>query len=222
MPHRFKAILFDLDGTIIDSAPDLCATMNVLLGQENRRQIEVDEMKACTGDGLQVMLEKAWRLTGVPVSADALPQLMPRFLSIYEEIVAKPECIYPGMLEFIQAECAAGTKLVVVTNKHEAATRRILKQLSLTQYFQLIIGGDTLRERKPHPLPILHALREINIGADDAVMIGDSPNDLLSAHGAGIPCIILSYGYSHSWPEDSKPDAIANHVEECRVALHIL
>ncbi len=223
MPHRFKAILFDLDGTIIDSAPDLCATMNILLGQENRRPIKLDEMKSCTGDGLKVMLEKAWRLTGeLPLPPDALPAMTARFLKIYEGIVAMPECIYPGMLDFLKTEFANGTKLGVVTNKHEAAARRILTQLNLAAFFHIIIGGDTLRERKPHPMPILHALHELNIANDDAVMIGDSPNDALSAHEAGIPSVILSYGYSHDWPAHLKPNAIANHVDDCRVALHIL
>lgn len=222
MPHRFKAILFDLDGTIIDSAADLQATMNTVLTQENRRAISLDEMKACTGDGLQVMLEKAMRLTGQPVDAAQISALMPRFLSIYEGIVAKPDCIYPGMLEFIHDEYTGGTKLAIVTNKHEAATRRILKQLQLDKYFDLVIGGDTLEQRKPHPLPVLHTLRILSVAQDDAVMIGDSPNDAYSATGAGIPSIILRYGYNHDWPDDLKPTAYANHVKECRVALQLI
>ncbi|MDX1922235.1 MAG: HAD-IA family hydrolase [Alphaproteobacteria bacterium] len=226
MPHRFKAILFDLDGTIIDSAPDLCATMNILLAEENRRQIKLDEMKSCTGDGLKVMLEKAWRLTtdnGVePLTPDRVPALMQRFLKIYEGIIAKPECIYPGMLEFLQTEFENGTKLAVVTNKHEAAARRILAQLKLADYFHIVIGGDTLRERKPHPMPILHVLHEFKIANDDAVMIGDSPNDALSARDAGIPSIILTYGYNHDWPADLKPAAYAIHVHDCRLALQLI
>ena len=222
MPHRFKAILFDLDGTIIDSADDLQATMNVILGQENRRPISLDEMKACTGDGLQTMLEKAMRLTGNPVDSAHIEHLMPRFLSVYEGVEAKPECIYPDMLEFIRAEHAQGTKLAVITNKHEAAARRIMKQLNLAKYFDVILGGDSLPQRKPHPLPILHTLHELNVAQDDAVMIGDSPNDALSARDAGISSIILRYGYNHDWPEGLQPTAYANHVQECRVALQLI
>ncbi|MBY0428488.1 MAG: HAD-IA family hydrolase [Alphaproteobacteria bacterium] len=222
MPHRFKAILFDLDGTIIDSAGDLQTTMNVILGQENRRPISLDEMKACTGDGLQMMLDKAMRLTGQPADAAMIAQLMPRFLSVYEGIEAKPECIYPHMAEFLQDEYMSGTKMAVVTNKHEAAARRILKQVALDKFFDVVIGGDTLSQRKPHPMPVLHALRELKISQDDAVMIGDSPNDALSARDAGVPSIILRYGYNHDWPANLKPSAYANHVEECRVALQLI
>lgn len=222
MPHRFKAILFDLDGTIIDSAGDLQTTMNVILGQENRRPISLDEMKACTGDGLQMMLDKAYRLTGAPADATAIASLMPRFLSVYEGVEAKPECIYPDMAEFLHNEHATGTKMAVITNKHEAAAQRILKQVSLDKYFDVVIGGDSLPQRKPHPLPILHTLHEFGISQDDAVMIGDSPNDALAAQAAGIPSIILRYGYNHDWPADLKPTAYANHVRECRVALQLI
>ena len=222
MPHRFKAILFDLDGTVIDSAGDLQATMNVILAQENRRPVSLDEMKGCTGDGLQAMLDKAMRLTGTPADATAIAQFMPRFLSVYEGVVAKPECIYPDMLNFIRSEHSVGTKLAIVTNKHEAAAKRILQQLELANYFDLILGGDSLAERKPHPLPILHTLRHLAVAQDDAVMIGDSPNDLLAAHGAGIPSIILRYGYQLDWPVDLQPSAFANHVQECRVALQLI
>jgi phosphoglycolate phosphatase len=222
MPHRFKAILFDLDGTIIDSAVDLQTTMNTLLKQENRSPIHLDGIKSCTGDGLQAMLDKALRLTGDPVDAARIEQLMPRFLSIYEGIVTKPDCIYPDMLEFIRSEYTGGTKLAIVTNKHESATRRILGQLELTRYFDVIIGGDSLVQRKPHPLPVLHALRTLAVAQDDAVMIGDSPNDVHAAHGAGIPSIILRYGYSQDWPEKCQPTAFANHVQECCVALQLI
>ncbi len=222
MPHRFKAILFDLDGTVIDSAGDLQATMNVILAQENRRPVSLDEMKGCTGDGLQAMLDKAWRLTGTPADANTIAQFMPRFLSVYEGIVAKPECIYPDMLDFIRSEHHAGTKLAIVTNKHEAAAKRILKQLELADYFDLILGGDSLSERKPHPLPLLHTLRHLAVAQDDAVMIGDSPNDSLAAQGAGIPSIILRYGYNLDWPVHLQPTAFANHVQECRVALQLI
>ena len=222
MPHRFKAILFDLDGTIIDSAGDLQTTMNLILGQENRRQISLDEMKACTGDGLQMMLDKAYRLTGSPIDAADIAALMPRFLSVYEGIEAKPECIYPDMAEFLRTEFVGGTKMAVITNKHEGAARRILKQVKLDKFFEVVIGGDTLPQRKPHPMPILHALHELKISQDDAVMIGDSPNDALSAQDAGIPSIILRYGYNHDWPDGLKPTAYANHVQECRVALQLI
>jgi phosphoglycolate phosphatase len=219
MLHRFKAILFDLDGTIIDSAADLQATMNTLLAQEGCTPISLDEMKACTGDGLQVMLEKALRLTG---GVGDVQSLMPRFLSIYEGIIAKPECIYPGMLRWLQDEKLAERKLAVVTNKHEAATRRILKQLSLDGYFDSIIGGDSLSQRKPHPMQILETLRRLNVSGDDAVMIGDSPNDACAARDAGIPSIILRYGYNDNWPDDVQPSAYANHVDECRIALQLI
>lgn len=222
MPHRFKALLFDLDGTIIDSVDDLCATANTLLTRLGRRPLTRDEMKVCTGDGLKAMLDKALRLTGPACAENDVVALMPEFLALYAEILPSPSCIFPGMMDFLAQEKTRGTRLAVVTNKHEAATHRLLKQLDLAEYFSVVIGGDTLAERKPHPLPLLHALRKLDVNRDDAAMIGDSQNDALAANSAGIPCVILRYGYGGEWPQDVKPDAFANDVAQCTIALQLL
>jgi phosphoglycolate phosphatase len=222
MAHRFKAILFDLDGTLIDSAPDLQTTANILLAQENRRPLTLDEMKNCTGDGLHAMLEKAFRLTGTPYENGAIQRLIPLYLKIYEGIIAQPSCIYPGIFDFLQRESVLATRMAVVTNKHEAAARRILGQVKMDHFFTHIIGGDTLQTRKPHPRPVLEALHRLGISSQDAVMIGDSPNDAIAARDAGIPCIIMRYGYTHEWPDDLKPAAYANHTNECDIALQLI
>jgi phosphoglycolate phosphatase len=219
MAHRFKAILFDLDGTLIDSVHDLCATMNSLLAGMGRRPVSVAEMKDCTGDGLKVMLDKAFRLTGAPIEPAQIEPGMKRFLEIYEQVIPRPTCIFPGIMDFLRRQKDAGVKMAVVTNKHESASRRLLRQLELTQYFSSVIGGDSCAERKPHPLPLLTALEQIGEKPDHAVMIGDSPNDVLAARAAGIAVLAINSGYTRNWPDDIQPHAWCGGAEEWQKAL---
>jgi phosphoglycolate phosphatase len=219
MPHRFKAILFDLDGTLIDSAYDLHATMNVVLREEGRRTIDLQDMKAATGDGLRVMLDKAWNLTGEPLTEAARDRLMPRFLEIYAATIPQLSCIFPGTLPFLEQQKRQGVKMAVCTNKHERISKHILKHLGLEPYFGACIGGDTLAERKPHPLPLQHALKILNVAPEDAVMIGDSPNDLWAATAAGLPCVMAEYGYTAGWPKDLVAAANLKTMESCEIVL---
>jgi phosphoglycolate phosphatase len=214
MKHRFKALLFDLDGTLIDSLPDLQATLNTLLRQEGRRELTSEEVMRATGDGLEAQLERGFAATGMALTREQVAALIPRWLAIYAEIVPQPSCIYPGMLDFLQNQKQAGIRMAVCTNKRESASVRILQQLDLDGYFSAVIGGDTLPERKPHPLPLLHALEKLGVGAKDAVMIGDGPNDCMAAAAAGIPCIIVRYGHAASWPGDLVPVAFIDHPNE--------
>lgn len=219
MSHRFRAILFDLDGTLIDSVHDLCASMNTLLAAQGRRNVSAAEMKDCTGDGLRVMLDKAFKLTGKPIEETHVELNMKRFLEIYEGIVPLPSCIFPGIVEFLRRQKDRGVKMAVCTNKHESASRRLLRQLNLVGYFSSIVGGDSCTERKPHPLPLLHALRQLGEQPKDAVMIGDSPNDVLAAHAAGIAMLAIHSGYTKNWPADIRPHAWCNNAAEWKTAL---
>lgn len=222
MNHRFKAILFDLDGTIIDSLSDLQKAINGLLVEEKRRPLDHEEIRACTGDGLRIMLGKAFSMTGQALEDKALEALMPRYLAIYAAITPQPSCIYDGMLAFLAEQKKAGIKLGLCTNKHEVSTRRIMRQLELDTFFDIMVGGDTLIEKKPHPMPLLHALKICGVTSDEAVMIGDSPNDTRAAAAAGMPSILARYGYTPDWPVDAPFTHAVACARDLPEALHIM
>lgn len=191
--HRFKALLFDLDGTLIDSAPDLQRAINAALATIKARPLSIDETHECLGDGLAVMLEKALRLSGA--TSHTVDELMPTYTSIYADIRAEPSCIYPGVREWLTEEKQRGVRLALCTNKNEKPARRILGDLDLASFFDVILGGDSLPNHKPDPAQLIHALEKTAVTPADAIMVGDSINDALAATRLGIPCLILKHGY---------------------------
>jgi phosphoglycolate phosphatase len=213
------ALLFDLDGTLIDSAGDLQTATNAILDQEGFAPLNRAAIETCLGDGLRLLLIKAFKLAGEDLDNDDLSQLMPDFMKIYAAIEPQPSCVYPGVLDFLKAQQARGVKLGLCTNKYESATLRILKTLDLEKYFSAIIGGDTVSECKPHPLPLQHALYQLDAMPQNAVMLGDHANDILAARGAGMKVIGAQYGYSHAWPANAAPDAFVKSFAEYAALL---
>jgi phosphoglycolate phosphatase len=214
MKPQLSALLFDLDGTLIDSAPDLRQAINTVLTHENLPVLTLEQAKLCLGDGLKKMLVKAFGLAGHPANEQDMQRLMPIFAEVYKSITPKPSCIFEGAREFLEAQAAQGIKLGLCTNKYEEATHRLLKQLDLARYFDVVVGGDTLPKLKPDPLPLQHALQVLKCDPANAIMIGDHANDVLAAHGAGMKVIGADYGYTHGWTDDAMPDARANVVSE--------
>jgi len=209
MPHRF-ALLFDLDGTLIDSAVDLQTATNVILAQEGLSPLNRKEIESCLGDGLRKLLIKAFAMKGRALSDAEVARLMPDFDKAYAVIEPQPSMIYPGVVEFLTAQKARGVKLGLCTNKYETATFRILKALDLDKLFSTIIGGDTVSECKPHPLPLLHTLKQLDAKKENALMLGDHANDVLSARSAGIKVVGARYGFSHAWQDNAMPDAFVD------------
>ena len=193
---QLKAIIFDLDGTLVDSAEDLRNAANALLGEENLPPVSLEDIKAMIGDGVAKLVERAILRTSGEVAA--LPRLVGRFMQIYEADASRHTLAYPGVRGTLEALSRMGLRLAVVTNKPHAATIAILESLGLSAFFDAVIGGDTLAERKPHPAPIEAALRLLGIGGDAAFMVGDNYHDVQAARAAGIAVVVaVTYGYSH-------------------------
>jgi len=190
-----KAIIFDLDGTLVDSASDLRDAVNVLLAEEGLRQLDLDEVKSMIGDGAAKLVERAVSATGGDRSR--LPALVTRFLQIYEADATRHTEAYPGVVETLVGLRQLGLPLAVGTNKPYRATIDILEALGLRGYFDAVIGGDTLPERKPHPAPILAALSRLGIAPEVALMVGDNYHDVQAAQAAGVRAFAVTYGYSH-------------------------
>jgi phosphoglycolate phosphatase len=190
-----KAVLCDLDGTLVDSAEDIRAALNQLLAADGRDPVGAAEIKTMIGDGVGKLIERALAARGGD-PADA-PGLTPRFLALYEPNAARSTRPYPGVPETLRALKARGLRIAVVTNKPERATREILASLDLAPLIEVVVGGDTAPERKPHPAPVLVALERLAVAPTEAVMVGDNHHDVSAARAAGVRAIAVTYGYSH-------------------------
>lgn len=217
---RLEAVLLDLDGTLVDSAEDLREALNGILAGEGLRPVTGAEVRAMIGDGVLKLVERGLARTGGdPARAGAL---VPAFLAAYEPRAARKTVLYPGVLDTLRGLRAAGLRLAVVTNKPEAATRRILEALGLAGLVAAVVGGDTLPERKPHPAPVTAALRALGVAADAAAMVGDNRHDVEAAHAAGLKAVLVGYGYAHGAPETLGADRIVAAFADLPQALRSL
>ena len=191
IPSPMPLAIFDLDGTLVDSAPDIRACLNRLMEREGLPPFSLPEVAAMIGDGARALLAKAFAARGVPLDEAVIAP----FLDDLEANSAKLTRPYPGIPEALDALTAAGWTLAVCTNKPIAATRALLASLGLAPIFAVVLGGDSLPVRKPDPGHVQGVLAEAGTAADDAVMIGDHQNDLRAAAGAGVRSIFAAWGY---------------------------
>ncbi len=183
--------IFDLDGTLVDSAPDLRAALNRLLAAEGLEPLSLPEVAAMIGDGARALLAKAFAAR----AAHFNEALLPGFLDDLEENSAVLTRPYPGMVAALEALSGRGWQHAVCTNKPIAATRALLDALGLAPHFALVLGGDSLAVKKPDPGHVLGILAGLGVAAGEAVMIGDHQNDIRAARGAGVCSVFAAWGY---------------------------
>ena len=193
----FGAVVFDLDGTLIDSAPDLRVALNKVLTRHNRASVSLHQVKMMVGDGAAKLVERAFAASGDEPAASRISSLTSEFLGFYEGHSAELTRPYPGVTSTLSALRARGLALGICTNKPEAATREVLRDLSMDGAFDAVLGGDTIDgARKPDPRIMQGMLDALDVGAKDAVMVGDAANDVDVARALQMPVIAVSYGYS--------------------------
>jgi len=214
-----RAILFDLDGTLVDTAPDLAATMNVLLEQHGRPALDAQGVRHLVGEGARVMMARAWAETGTPASEGELDDLFDAFLDYYINNIADFSRPFPGVEEVLKRLIDSGAKLAVCTNKPDVPTHKLLDALDLTKYFGAVIGADTLSECKPHPAPLLEAIARVQGTADHAIMVGDSKIDIHAARAANVPVIAVTFGYTSEPVQVFEPDHLIDHFHELPGAI---
>ncbi|MBT3991892.1 MAG: phosphoglycolate phosphatase [Rhodospirillaceae bacterium] len=198
MSAKFEAILFDLDGTLVDSAADLRRALNSTLAEQLRNSLDISEVKAMIGDGIAKLVERGFAATGPTPKADTLATLITRFSLHYDQNILAHTKLYPGVLEALRLLRVQGCRLGVCTNKPEAQAREILKGLNADLYFDVVTGGDSTDRRKPDPKPVLQALSQLGGTPETALFIGDSVNDAEAARRAGVASILVSYGYEQA------------------------
>ncbi|MEA3466447.1 MAG: HAD-IA family hydrolase [Thermodesulfobacteriota bacterium] len=185
-----KAFLFDLDGTLVDSSRDLANTVNRLRQHLDLPALAVETALSFVGDGTTKLVQRA-----LP---DGIyrPEHLQLFLQLYSDHLIEHSACYPGIREFLAQHHT--TALAVVTNKPYQLAIDLLQGLDLFEPFSFIVGGDSLAEKKPHPLPIFHTLQQLDIAPANCVMIGDHHTDLRSAEAAGVSSCFCHYGFGHT------------------------
>ncbi|MFT4185362.1 MAG: phosphoglycolate phosphatase [Rhizobium sp.] len=207
-------VVFDLDGTLLDTHADLVASLNHTIAALHLPPVTYDDVTHLVGNGAQVMIERACKLHGYMLSPEELPALLQRFIAHYTETMPGATQPYPGLLAAMDALKSQGYKLAVCTNKMEGLARTLLERLGLTHYFEAITGGDTFSVRKPNAEHLLGTVERAGGDISRTIMIGDSINDILVARNAGIPSIAVPFGYSDVGVETLGPSRIIMHYNE--------
>ncbi|PKQ08428.1 MAG: phosphoglycolate phosphatase [Alphaproteobacteria bacterium HGW-Alphaproteobacteria-12] len=212
-------LLFDLDGTLADTAADLCETMNVILELHDRARVPEARVRHLVGGGARLMLERGFRETGEAASEALLDRLLDEFLSYYAKHIADHTKLWPGVREQLDALEARGALMAVCTNKVEHLSRTLLEMLAIDRYFPVVIGGDTLAVKKPDPEHLFEAIRRLGGERADAAMVGDSETDVYAAKNAGLPVICVSFGYTRVPVAELEAEAVIDHFDEFPAAL---
>jgi N-acetyl-D-muramate 6-phosphate phosphatase len=191
MSLPLRAVLFDLDGTLLDTAPDLASALNALRREEGLAPVPYEAVRAVVSHGAARVVK-----TGFPdADADAAAALRERFLQLYRGALSRGTRLFPGMEQVLDSLEGRRLKSGIVTNKPAWLTDPLLEQLGLRARFACVVSGDTLAERKPHPLPLLHAAKLAGVTAGECIYVGDAERDVQAAHAAGMAAVVANYGY---------------------------
>jgi phosphoglycolate phosphatase len=216
------ALIFDLDGTLVDTAPDLWAATNHVMRRLGRRPLQVAEVRAFVGHGAKALIARGCEATGEAVKADELDSLYHEFIAYYTAHIADASKPYPGLLTFLDKARDSGFAMAVCTNKLEGLSVRLIEALGLMPYFGAIVGPDTIGIAKPDPAPLREALRRIGREGGSGVMFGDSETDIRTAQNAGMPVVAVSFGYTPLHVSAFGPTVIIDHYNEAWAALDTL
>lgn len=197
-------LIFDLDGTLVDSVADLTSSLNLLADELNQPQLTAERVRSIVGDGATKLIKRAFG------KENYQREYLFRFLDIYGQHLLDQTCCYPSIKQLLSQHPAE--HLAVVTNKPHRLTLELLSGLGLTEHFKVIIGGDSYAEKKPHPLPVQKALELLGAKPQQAVMIGDHHTDLYSGQAAGLATCFCAYGLGNT--DGLIPDFVANGSDE--------
>jgi phosphoglycolate phosphatase len=193
---RPDAVVWDLDGTLVESAPDLAKALNAVLNEHDCHGHPVAQVRPMIGDGVAKLIERGFRAAGAPLDEADCQALVPRFMEIYMSCATDSTHLVPGARDAVLSFYNAGIKQAICTNKPLAVTLQILDALDVRGYFGAVVGGDSTAEKKPHPLPLQHCLEQLRASPGRAVVVGDSAADVGAARACGIPVVLVPDGYT--------------------------
>lgn len=215
-PH---AIIFDLDGTLVDSAPDIAEAVNAGFCPLGVPPFPVDQVKGMIGGGAQVAISRAAKLAGLTLDPPTEAEVLARFLEAYARASAEGRGLYPSVHDVLSALRSEGVGLALCTNKAEHITHITLEALGIAGYFTAVVAARDDLPKKPHPAMLLKALEPFGVEGRDAVMVGDSHADVEGGRAAGCRVIAVSYGYSTTPAVDLGADCVIDDLTELSTAL---
>lgn len=217
-----SAVVFDLDGTLVETAPDLHGALAHVLTEAGLPAPSLEDVRLMVGDGARALLEKAYTRVGRLLQGAEMEDAFDRFLAHYHPNVARLSRPYPGVEAVLDELARAGAALAVCTNKPQALSEALLDALGLSARLPVIVGGDALPVRKPDPAHLAATIERLGRTGAPAVMVGDSRNDVAAAKALGIPAVVVSFGYTIIPPRDLGADVVIDHFGELPAALRSL
>ncbi len=214
-PTRIKMILFDLDGTLVDSAADLAYSIDEMLNHLHLPRQGEENVRRWIGNGVDRLIHRALttRQDGA-TEADLFNRAKALFLDFYAKNLDKHSVLYPGVESALQRLRQLGLFMGCVTNKPERFTLPLLEHLGLHRFFDIVVCGDTLPQQKPDPQPLRYACSRLDQAPETALMVGDSENDVAAARAAGFGIVAVTYGYNHGRPiAQTHPDLVVDNLE---------
>jgi phosphoglycolate phosphatase len=206
--------VFDLDGTLIDTAPDLIGSLNALLAEQGLPPVALSDARHLVGQGAKAMIERGFAQAGEPLPGQKVPALFDRFIEIYVARIAQESVIFEDLETTLDLLAAEGAALAVCTNKRTDLSLALLDALGLTRRFAAIIGPDMAPAPKPDPRHLLAAISAAGGDPARALMVGDSLSDVLAAKAAGVPVAVVSFGYTETPAAELGADVLIDHFTE--------
>lgn len=207
-------VVFDLDGTLIDTAPDLTATLNYVLVKHNVAPIPLERVRQLVGTGAAALIKKGISEDLPDFDEESLGALLEEFLTYYAENIAVHSRPFPNAINVVHRFRDQGFRLAVCTNKKEALSQRLLDELDLSKLFEVIAGPDTYGHQKPDPLHLIKTIEAAGGTKERAIMVGDSKTDIHAAQAAGVPVIAVDFGYTPAHVSTFDPDHVVSDFAE--------
>ena len=217
-----RAVLFDLDGTLVDSVPDLAASANLLLERRQLAPLGLDDVRAMVGNGIEKLVERAFAARGLDLRGAAFDAVYDEMIAVYGERLTVETTLMPGARAAIERLHGDGVRIAVVTNKAQAATDAILAHFGLSPLLGAVVGGDVGLAKKPAADILLAALARMDVDPAGAVLVGDSPADAGAARAAGLPVVLVRGGYTTVPVDDIGADAVIDGFDDLEGALGAL
>lgn len=214
-----RAVIFDLDGTLIDSLPDVMNALNAVLADNDRRPVTRDEAKLMVGGGAEPLLERAFAVTGNELAAERLPSCVESFTTYYRADPATETTVFDGVVPALEALAERGLPLGICTNKPHRSALQVLEALSLDAYFGACFGKASVPFHKPDRRHYDEVARALGVAPENTLYVGDSETDVATARNAGVPIVLVPFGYSHAPATDLGGDRVIDDFSELAGAV---